>query len=168
MAQTPINTPAKDPSSVEGVLRDKSRPPAPARPKVKGCGSGGNQLGNRNALRHGLTAGQSSKVVKYIDNALAAFRRRLEDHVFELRNAVTVTDAAYIQTCVRWERVARLAIRAQRIGKPEDVLRFSELEAKASERRDKALASLKLDAAPQQMDLATYLEAPTTNKDDSQ
>ncbi len=113
----------------------------------KGRNRGG-QLGNRNALRHGLCAGQLPKDAKYIEFRLNAFRRTLEAVVLEVRGEVTIPDAAAIQTCVRWERHAALAqrwlVKAGDTLKPTDKLMFSREIARASSERDKALASLDL------------------------
>lgn len=109
----------------------------------------GAQPGNRNALRHGLKAGQLSADCKYIQNRLNAFRRQIEDLVVAERKKVTLTDAANIQTALRWERHAALCHRwLTKSGaslKPTDCLNFSREIAKASTERDRALAALKLD-----------------------
>jgi hypothetical protein len=109
----------------------------------------GGQPGNRNALRHGLMAGQLPPDAKYIELRLNKFRRQLEDAVVDAKQEVTLLDAAVIQTCLRWERHAALAQRwlNKAIGtlSPTERLAFSREIARASTERDKALALLKLD-----------------------
>lgn len=106
---------------------------------------------NRNNLRHGLRGGQLPKDAKYIELRLNAFRNSLEDIVLANRGEVSLTDAAIIQTCLRWERHAALAQRwltkENNKLKPAERLHFSREIARASTERDKALALLKLDTA---------------------
>lgn len=120
--------------------------------KPRFCGKKGRSgppEGNRNAMRHGLKAGQLPKDAKYIEHRLNAFRRQLEDVVIANRGEVSLTDAAAIQTCLRWERHAYLAqrwlVKAGDSLKPTERLQFSREIARASTERDKALAALKLD-----------------------
>ena len=115
-------------------------------------GRSGPPKGNRNALRHGLKAGQLPEGAKYIELRLNAFRRQLEDSVLGCRGEITLTDAALIQTCLRWERHACLAqrwlVKAGDTLKPADRLAFSREIARASAERDKALKDLDLDREP--------------------
>ena len=121
--------------------------PTNGSPKARKRGA---QPGNRNAtMRHGLKAGRLPKDCRYIELRLNAFRRQLEDAVVAARGEVTMTDAAAIQTCLRWERHAALAQRwltkAGDTLKPVDRLKFSEAIAKASDNRDRALRALGID-----------------------
>lgn len=113
-------------------------------------GRSGPARGNQNALRHGLRAGQLPKDAKYIEHRLNAFRRTLEAVVLNLRGEVNIPDAAYIQTCVRWERHACLAqrwlVKAGDALTPDQRLTFSREIARASAERDKAIAALQLAA----------------------
>ena len=121
--------------------------------------------GNRNGrgnLRHGLRGGSLPKEAKYIENRLNGFRRTLEDAVLALRGAISITDAACIQSVLRWERHACLAQRwltkEYKTLKPADRLTFSREIARASGERDKALKMLDLDKEVETIDLATYME----------
>lgn len=105
---------------------------------------------DRGSLRHGLKAGQLPKDAKYIEIRLNIFRQKLEDAVLLSRNHVTMTDAALIQTALRWERHAALAqrwlVKAGDTLKAAERLQFSREIARASSERYKALSALKLDA----------------------
>ena len=85
----------------------------------------------------------------------------LEDAVLANRNEVSILDAACIQTCLRWERHAALAqrwlVKADNELKPEQRLTFSREVARASSERDKALATLRLDATPEPPSLQAYI-----------
>ncbi len=110
----------------------------------------GGQSNNRNALRHGLKAGKLPRDAKYIEVRLNTFRRTLEQAVLAVKSEVNLTDAASIQTCLRWERHACLAqrwlVKAGDTLKPTDRLTFSREIARASAERDKAIASRQLGA----------------------
>ena len=112
-------------------------------------GRSGAPRNNRNAIRHGLKASTLPKDCRYIEVRLNIFRRRLEDALLAAKGQVTMTDAANIQTCLRWERHAALAQRwltkQYKELKPTDKLAFSREIARASTERDKALANLQLD-----------------------
>jgi hypothetical protein len=112
-------------------------------------GKSGPPRKNRNAIRHGLRAGQLPKGTRYIEVRLNNFRRRLEDAVIAARGEVTIPDAGCIQSALRWERHAALAQRWLVLKydelKPTDLLQFSREIARASTERDKALAALHLD-----------------------
>jgi hypothetical protein len=104
---------------------------------------------NRNSIRHGLKASQLPTGCKYIEVRLNSFRRQLEDGVLAAKGAVSMVDAACIQTCMRWERHAALAqrwlVKAGDSLKPVERLKFSEAIAKASSERDRALQALKIE-----------------------
>lgn len=109
----------------------------------------GGQSANRNALRHGLKAGQLPRDAKYIEVRLNIFRRQLEDAVLAAKREVSLADAAAIQTCLRWERHAALAqrwlVKADKTMSPTEKLNFSREIARASTERDRAIAALELD-----------------------
>ena len=135
------------------------------------AGRSGPPKGNRNALRHGLKAGQLPKGAKYIELRLNAFRRQLEDSVLGCRGEITLTDAALIQTCLRWERHACLAqrwlVKAGDTLKATDRLMFSREISRASTERDKSLALLKLDRDPTE-DAIDALYSPTPEQGNEQ
>jgi len=103
----------------------------------------------RGHLRHGLKAGQLPDGCKYVELRLNKFRRYVEDCVIAAKGEVSLTDAAYIQSAMRWERHGVLAQRwlKQNFDKMThaDKLRFSREIADASDKRDKAIRNLNLD-----------------------
>jgi hypothetical protein len=80
---------------------------------------------------------------------LNGFRRTLEDHVLEVKGEVSLTDAACIQTIIRWERHAALAqrwlVKAGDTLKAVERLHFSREIARASTERDRCIGLLELD-----------------------
>lgn len=110
----------------------------------------GAQPENRNNLRHGLKAGKLPADATYIENRINKFRRSVEDAVLMERGDVGVSDAALIQTALRWERHASLSHRwlseQWTSLSPLDRMKFSKEIALASSNRDKALEGLKLQA----------------------
>ena len=123
----------------------------------------GNLQGNRRATRHGLRAGKLPKGCSYIQKACNELRRVLEDSVIACRSEVNVGDAMLIQTCLRWERHALLAqrwLREQSDAMNADQrLNYSREIARASKERDKALASLRIDASSGQSEDERSLSA---------
>ena len=121
------------------------KPPRKTTPK----GGMGAPKENVNAIRHGLTSGNLPKGAKYIQHQMDRLRRQLEAAVIEAKGQVTLSDAAAIQSAIRWERHSALALRWLRVEgdklKPTDRLTFSREIARASAERDKAIRELKLD-----------------------
>lgn len=113
---------------------------------------GAPKIGN---LRHGLLAGKLPPKLHFIERRLQGFRRNLEQAVIDVRGEVTVTDAAFIQTCYRHERHALLCQRWLTTEldklKPMERLHFSREIARASGERDKALAALRLDESKEDL-----------------
>lgn len=103
----------------------------------------------RDQIRHGLKSGKLPAECKYIENRLNAFRRQVEEIVVQIKGEITLTDAAYIQTALRWERHSALCLRYltknEKTLRPIEWLSFNRDIAAASEKRDKAIAALKLD-----------------------
>ncbi len=122
--------------------------PATGEPATGEPAKVGGQKGNRNHMRHGLTAGKLPKGCQFIENQLNGFRRKLEDIVLSNKGEISLSDAASIQTALKWERHGALALRwLTKQGdslKPMESLAFSREIAKASTERDKALASIGL------------------------
>lgn len=108
---------------------------------------------NGNAIRHGLKAGRLPKDARYIEYRMNAFRRELESAVIDCKSEVSLTDAALIQTAMRWERHAELCQRwltkKQNELKPEQLMQFSRDIARASAERDKAITALGLNVKKQ-------------------
>lgn len=123
--------------------------PSPEEPATTELAKRGAQKGNRNGLRHGLTAGKLPKGCQYLENQLNGFRRTLEDIVLSVKGEISLPDAASIQTALKWERHGALALRwLNKQGdklKPMESLAFSREIAKASTERDKALNAIGLD-----------------------
>ena len=109
-------------------------------------------LAQGGTIRHGLRAGKLPPDCKYVETQINKLRRQLEEAVHEVKGQVSLTDAALIQTCIKWERHGALALRWLRVQgdqlKPADKLNFSREIAKASTERDKAIKALDLDAPP--------------------
>lgn len=134
-------------------------------------GLSGPPRNNRSALRHGLKAGQLPADAKYIEVRLNLIRRNLEDAVLESKGKISMPDAGYIQTAIRWERHAALAQRwltkQYRKLKPMEQLKFSNEVASASAKRDAAIEMLELGDAQTTVIEALYakvvpaLPAPT-------
>jgi hypothetical protein len=118
-------------------------------PRTDTPGRRGAPAGNTNALRHGLRSGKLPTRCKFIENATNAFRRELEAVVIKMKGAISISDAAAINSATKWEQhglLARYWLRKE-IDKltPSDRLRFSEAIARASDARDKAIRALDLD-----------------------
>ena len=106
-------------------------------------------MGNSNGLRHGLRAGKLPKEMRYIENAVNAFRRELEQAVLDVKGEISIVDAGAINSASKWERHGRIAAHwlrkeADKLS-ANDRLKFSEAVAKASDARDKNVKSLGLD-----------------------
>ena len=54
-------------------------------------GKRGAQIGNRNALRHGLKAGKMPTEMHYLEPRILRLRRSLEDQIVDIRGEVTVS-----------------------------------------------------------------------------
>ena len=149
-----MGTPAKEAPAEPRYYTAKNGEKVALSPAFRGVkGKSGPPIGNRNGMRHGLTAGKLPLSCKYLENQINRLRRDLEDRVMTLKGEVSILDAANIQTVCKWERHGGLALRWLRIEaenlKPSDRLNFSREIAKASSERDKAIACLGLDAKPQ-------------------
>lgn len=124
-----------------------------------GDGKKRGKQGDRNDMRHGLACGKVPPECKYIELRSNVFRRNLEDAVLSVRDEISLTDAAHVATATAWVRHAMLASRWLRMKEstlsPDQLLRFSETIAKASERRDAAIRHLKLTKAKQDDVIAT-------------
>lgn len=109
----------------------------------------GGQIGNDHGTRHGLRAGKLPKDARYIEIQMNLLRRQIEATVIEAKGEISLTDAAFIQTAMRWERHAALAQRwlTKQYDElsPDQRLHFSREIARASAERDKAIANLRLD-----------------------
>jgi hypothetical protein len=84
-----------------------------------------------------------------VENAVNSLRRQVEEAVIAAKGEITLSDAATINSVLKWERHGQLALtwlrREAANLSPSDRLRFSEAIAKASDNRDKAIRSLGLD-----------------------
>jgi hypothetical protein len=120
--------------------------------KTKRPSKGGAPKGNKNRMLHGmysLSLGTGPKDTGYIQRLCYAFRRYLEEAVVELRQEVAISDAATIQTCIRWERHALLAqrwIRTEEKLTIEQKISISREIATASDKRDQCIKALGLNA----------------------
>jgi hypothetical protein len=86
---------------------------------------------------------------RYIEIRCNFLRRQCEAAVIALKGEVSLTDAAAINSILRWERHGMLAehwLRKEMATlSPSDRLRFSEAIAKASDNRDRNIRQLGLD-----------------------
>lgn len=135
----------------------KSEPAAaPSRPhygpesRFKGRkGRSGGAKGNQNSTRHGMRGTKLPKGCQHIENAVNALRRRVEEAVLAAKGLIGVSDAAAINSILKWERHGLLAAywlrkEAEKLS-AADRLRFSEAVAKASDSRDRNIRALGLD-----------------------
>jgi hypothetical protein len=105
-----------------------------------------------NGFRHGMRGSGLPKHCGHVQRATCHFRRQLEAAVLDAKGEINIVDAAFINTAYRSERHGQLAQRwlmleAERMS-PADRLAYSREVVRASESRDKAIASLKLDQRP--------------------
>lgn len=129
MAKTPTKAPPKKPFKWDPNLQ-KGKPGAPK--------------GSMNAFRHGLKCANLPKSCRYIFHRLNSLRRILEAAVLESKGEINMVDGAAINTAIRWERAAQLHERRYRL-EPDKYLDSPDKAATASERRDKAIAALRID-----------------------
>ena len=109
----------------------------------------GGQPGNMNHVRHGFFAGKLPEHLEYIEKRVNSLRLQIEQKLLELNGEVTLTEAAAINSAIKWERHGVLAnhwLRSEEATmSATDRLKYSEAIAKASDARDRAIARLKLD-----------------------
>lgn len=117
--------------------------------------------GNSNSVRHGLRAGNLPKGLRWVEHRVNGFRRIVEEAVIELKGRISLTDAAAINTAIRWERHAILAgawlRKACDTMNHDQRLKYSEAVAKASDARDRHIRSLGLDVESEVPSLASYI-----------
>jgi len=124
---------------------------------------------NRNNMRHGLRGSKLPKGCKYIEHRVNALRRQVEDALMATKGSISITDAAAVNSILKWERHGLLA--AHWLRHQVDTLsalerlKFSEAIAKASDNRDKALRSLGIDAKPVPWAALTVESQPVTEEE---
>lgn len=124
--------------------------------------------GNRNATRHGLTAGQLPKGAAYVRRITDSLRVALERAITDRNGGeVSLYHAALIQSAVRWERHSLLSQRWLRqeaaTMNADQRLAYSRETARASAERDKCLKLLGLDISAhdhQQAEMIRTLYGP--------
>ena len=143
-----------------------------ARKAAKGVGSGGNQRGNKNALRNGsrlnhkrLTVGELPRQMIAVKREGRQYRRDMEAEVLHVKGDISTTDAHLIDTAAaatiqagicRWllrHKVTTMSTSDIR-GCTSDIV-------KAKERRDAAVKALQLNAPPP--DPWSVIDAPQSN-----
>jgi hypothetical protein len=111
-------------------------------------GGGGAPLGNTNAARHALRGQGWPPGTDRDRRHVLALRRALEAIVLDVKGELDLLDQCSINTACRWERHARLAARWLRLHMSEmthaERLAYSKATAEASERRDRAIAALRI------------------------
>ena len=130
---------------------------------------GGPPLGSQNAFRHGLVAGKLPTDLAFVENKTNAFRRLIEKQVIDLKGEINLNDACSINSASKWERHGQLALAWLRELQEQDAplserLRFSEAASKASDNRDRNIASLRLDVKPEPISLADYIIETSRDK----
>lgn len=109
----------------------------------------GGQAKNTNAVRHGLKSSKLPARLQWAERRTNAFRKIVEEAVLTTYGEITLTQAATINTMIRWERLAILA--GYWLSKeldnlnPDQRLKHAEYIAKASDNRDKCIKALGLD-----------------------
>ncbi|MGI8980466.1 MAG: hypothetical protein ACR2FY_14660 [Pirellulaceae bacterium] len=103
---------------------------------------------NQNAARHGLVAGRLPPGFRSITACVSQLRKGLEAAVIAARSEVSITDASFLNSAVRWETHSLLCLRQLRdhfkdLG-PLDIARLSEQSAAASSKRDQCIEKLNL------------------------
>jgi hypothetical protein len=104
---------------------------------------------NHNAMAHGLAAGKLPDGCSYIAKLTKKFRTSLEAACIARHGGVSLTQAATIQSIIRWERHSMLCQRWLRVCpglSADQQMAFSRDAARASAERDKCLRMLDLDA----------------------
>ena len=119
---------------------------------------------NRNAMRHGLRAGQLPKGASYIKRDCDALRRVIEDVLLAKHGEIDIYKSALIQTAIRWERHAMLVQRWLR-KEVDDMnamerIAYSKDIANASTNRDKCLKELGLHMDRNNVFDALYADEP--------
>lgn len=112
-------------------------------------GRSGAKKGNQNSTRHGMKGGKLPPGCGFIEARCNDLRRQVEAAVLGVKGVISITDAAAINSILKWERHGLLAAHWLRKEADKlsagDRLRFSEAVAKASDNRDKNIRSLGLD-----------------------
>ncbi len=148
-SEAALNAPCKQnapASNGNGVATALAKPPRRGRKdghRVSGY------MDNRNSMRHGLRASKLPAKCGWIHREVRGFRRAVEDAVVSVHGEVSILHAASINTACRAEVHAQLAARWLRDQIDEldaaQRLNYSAAVVKASESRDKALATLGID-----------------------
>ncbi|HQU42552.1 MAG TPA: hypothetical protein PK867_07050 [Pirellulales bacterium] len=150
--------PAASAAAPPGGLGGKASEGAPCEGAVStGAPSKGAKPGRSlSRLTHGLygqsfqlVLGKLPKSLARVEDDAYRFRAAVEAAVVGAHGSISLTNACLIATAARWERHGLLALRWLREGHDalDDAQRlaYSKAIAEGSERRDKAIASLKLD-----------------------
>jgi hypothetical protein len=130
-----------------------------SRTKKPGVGSGNNQWGNKNALRHGgklnasrLTVGLLPRTMISVKREALAYRRAIEAKVVEAKGEIGLTDAHLVDTAASATMQAGICrwLLRNKIGTMSvaDIRACSSDIVRAKERRDAAVRLLNLDKPP--------------------
>jgi hypothetical protein len=143
-----------------------------ARKALTGVGSGGNQHGNKNALRNAsrlnvkrLIVGELPRTMIAVKREGCAYRRELEAEVLHAKGQINTTDAHLIDTAAAatiQAGICRWLLRHKvETMSTSDIRGCTADIVKAKERRDAAVKALQLDAAPP--DPWEVIDAPSSN-----
>jgi len=132
-----------------------------------GVGSGNNQLGNRNAIRHGLSTGKLPPELQYVEIRCNEFRRILEDQLVASDHTIRQIDAATIWAVIKRFREVMLRERRMRFIQEGCAEWFAHVEqaATAAEKLVKLLDRLPLNRDSKSNVLnALYRVVPTNGQ----
>jgi uncharacterized protein YjcR len=140
-------TDASECSGVAVVAPKKKASWNPAAMGKPGVGKGNNQLGNRNAMRHGLSTGKLPPELQYVEIRCNEFRRILEDQLANSDNKIRQIDAATIWAVIKRFREVMLRERRMRFIEEGCAEWFTHVEqsATAAEKLVKLLDRLPLE-----------------------
>lgn len=131
-----------------------------------GMPKGGAPKGNQNAIRHGLYSPRLAKGLSYPDKRANQFRREVEAAVLDVKNEISLLDAALIHSAAECQKLAYKnryhARELEQAGKltPDLILRFDEQYRKILDARDAKLKALGLDKTDQGQDALAALYGP--------
>lgn len=121
--------------------------------------------------RHGLSCNELPKGCTHLELKSNVIRRNLEQAVLELKGKISLTDAAHINSAIRWERHAgvtawHLKKNADGLSGP-DFLKFSHAIARASSERDRAIRMLNLEPTDDATQWADLTDTDGDSDDDT-
>lgn len=146
-----MTTCSQDVANGEAEATGPAAPNPPATPATSSA-KGGAPAGNQNRTRHAIFSLGLPSGTSHIAERLNRLRRDLAGLVEERDGKVSLYAAAVIDAAVKWERLGQLAGRWLRKEgdklAPTEKLTFAKEIARAAVERNRAMAALGLDVAP--------------------